>query len=47
MIRNFLNRGKGTLLLALDPAEEIALTDRPALGRGCCLKNGVYDVMTC
>ena len=38
MIRNFLNRGKGTLLLALDPVEEIALTDRPALGLRLLLK---------
>ena len=38
MIRNFLNQRKGSLLLALDPIEETALTDRPALGLRPLLK---------
>lgn len=38
MIRNFLNQRKGKLLLALDPIDEISLTDRPALGLRPLLK---------
>ncbi len=38
MLRNFLNQGNGRLLLALDPVEEISLTDRPALGLRPLLK---------
>jgi len=32
MIRNFLNQSGGKVLVALDPVEELTLTDRPALG---------------
>jgi hypothetical protein len=38
MIRNFINREKGSLLLALDPVDEISITDRPALGLRPLLK---------
>ena len=38
MIRNFLNQDKGSLLIALDPVEEISITDRPALGLRPILK---------
>ena len=38
MIRNFLNQRKGNLLLALDPIDEVSLTDRPALGLRPLLK---------
>jgi len=38
MIRNFINQSKGGLVLALDPIEELALTDFPALGLRPILK---------
>ena len=38
MIRNFINQDKGCLLVAIDPVEEIALTDRPAFGLRPLLK---------
>ena len=38
MIRNFINRRNGNLLLAIDPIDEISLTDRPALGLRPLLK---------
>jgi len=38
LLRNFLNQNRGRVLLALDPVEEIALSDRPALGLRPLLK---------
>lgn len=38
MIRNFLNQDGGSLVIALDPVEEISITDRPALGLRPILK---------
>jgi len=38
LLRDFLNQNKGRVLLALDPVEEIALSDRPALGLRPLLK---------
>jgi len=38
LIRDFLNQSGGSVLFALDPIEEITLTDRPALGLRPLLK---------
>lgn len=38
LLRNFLNQNRGRVLLALDPVEEMALSDRPALGLRPLLK---------
>ena len=38
IIRNFMNQSGGSVLLALDPVEELTLTDRPALGLRTLLK---------
>ena len=38
MIRNFLNQSGGSVLIALDPVEEISISDRPALGLRPLLK---------
>jgi len=38
LLRNFLNQNMGRVLLTLDPVDEIALSDRPALGLRPLLK---------